>query len=273
MGLDQVFRAAIGTTAEHALLVLLAVGARVGVTIWLTPFLGGRLTPATVRLGVAAALVIVLFPQLAPVALALSSMGTVGVVAVLVKEALVGLALGFVVSLVFWAAQTAGWLADTARGASMAEVMVPQSSGRTTPLGSLLLQLSVVLFLALGGHRLFIAALARSYEVLPITSFPAAGGIRQVALLSVDLTAELISLAVVLAAPVIATLVVADLTLGWINRFTPQLNVFFVSMPLKALLGIAALAASAALVIGALPEALDLGLQQLERMLTMLGAR
>lgn len=273
MGLDQLFRTALGLSGEHALVALLGVGARVGTVVWLTPFLGGRLTPATVRLGVAAALVVVLFPQLAPALRSLPSLGAVGVVAVLVKEVLVGLALGFIVSLVFWAAQTAGWLADTARGAGMAEVMVPQSSGRTTPLGSLLLQLSVVLFLALGGHRLFIAALARSYEVLPLTSFPGVGGIRQVAVLSVDLTGELIALAVVLAAPVIATVVVADLTLGWINRFTPQLNVFFIAMPLKALLGIAALAASAALVLGALPQALDLGLQQLDRLFLLLGAR
>lgn len=261
----------IDRSAIELLLVVAAAVARLGPLIWLAPFFGGRLVPPTVRIGLSVALACVMLPQLLPAGPALADAGAVGVAAVFVQEALVGTALGFVVASVFWAAQAAGGLIDTARGASMGEVMVPQLGGRTTPMGNLLLQLTVVLFLALGGHRIAIAAICRSYVALPLGRFVAIDGLGRFALFCVDLSGEIILVALALAAPVIAAVVLADVALGWINRFAPQINVFFIAMPLKALLGIAVVALGTGVIAAVLPETLERSVLQIYRALSLLS--
>jgi len=259
----------LGGDPDATFLALGAVLARVGAAVWIAPFLGGRLVPATVKTALVLLLALVLYPQVvttvpggvtAPLALA-----------IVVKEVFVGGALGFVGALVFWAAEAAGRLVDTARGANMAEVMVPQTGARTSPVGELSFQLALVLFIVLGGHRIFITALGASYQTLPVAFFPAASGLGGFALLCGRLTGDLFLIALALAAPVVATIFLTDVTLGLINRFTPQVNVFFLAMPAKALVGIGVLVLATGLLLGALPPLLDRAMLAVDRALRLLG--
>ena len=262
LGMDQV-------EPSSVLLTLAAILARVGAAVWIAPFLGGRLVPAAVRVGVALALGLIMLPQLLPNAP--PAVSPILGLAIVTKEALVGAALGFVVGLVFWAAEAAGRLSDTVRGATLAEALIPQTGARSSPLGDLFFQLTVVLFIVLGGHRVFITALAASYEVLPLAAFPQAQGLHGFALLCGRLTADLLLLALALAAPVVAALFLADLTLGLINRFAPQINVFFLAMPAKALLGIGAVVLSVGLLLGAMPPLLDRAVRAVSKGIELLG--
>jgi len=94
-----------------------------------------------------------------------------------------------------------------------------------------------VIFLALGGHRMFLSVLARSYEVLPLAALPSQAGLGAMALGMVAMTAKMLALAVGLAAPVILATLLADVALGLVNRVAPQLNAWVLAMPVKALLG------------------------------------
>ena len=255
---------------EQPLLVAAALLARLGPLIWLAPFIGGRLVPPLVKTTLALLLAGVLYPQVAGQLDALIASGPVAVAAAVAKESVIGLALGFIVGLVFWAAQAAGWLVDAARGANLAEAMVPQQGERSSPLGSLYFQLAVVLFIALGGHRLFIAAMARSYEALPLHRFPDASGWLGLARLCIRLSGDLVLVALSLAAPVVAAVLVTDLALGWVNRFAPQINVFFLAMPLKALLGIAVVVLGLSLLLGGLPPLMDRALYHVDQALQLL---
>jgi flagellar biosynthetic protein FliR len=250
---------------------LAAVLARVSAAIWLAPFLGGKLVPATVKTGLSLLLTAVVFPQVAASASGLAGASPLLVAAVVAKEALVGAALGFVVAIIFWAAEAAGRLADTARGANMAEVLVPQTGARTSPLGDLFFLLTLVLFIVLGGHRIFVTTLGASYQVLPIAHFPTSSGLGGFAMLCGRLTSDLLLIALTLSAPVLAAIFLADVTLGVINRFAPQINVYFLAMPAKAVLGIAILALSVGVLLTALPPLLDQAVQMTERGLGMLG--
>lgn len=249
-----------------------AIGARVGAAVWIAPFMGGRLVPAPVKAALTALLALLLVPHVAPTLGPLTAAPSWIRAAVLGKEALVGAALGFVVALAFWAAQSAGQLVDMVRGAGMSEAALPQSrSERTSPVGSLLFQLTVVLFFMVGGHHLFLTALAGSYDAVPVMYVPSASGLGGFALLCCRLTADVILLALSLAAPVVAAVALADLILGLINRFTPQVNVFFLAMPAKALLGIGVLVLSVGLLLGALPPLLGRAVAAVERALALLG--
>lgn len=205
------------------------------------PFFGGRLVPAPLKVGVALTFGAVMFPAIEAATPSLRGVGTPLLAALFFKETVVGAAVGFLAALPFWAAEAAGRLVDTARGANLAEVLVPQTGTQSSPLGDLSLQLAIVLFFALDGHLVFVRALAASYEGVPVFGFPPLAGARAVGALLVASTAKLVLAALGLAAPALAALFLADLALGLMNRVSPQIQVFFVGMPAKALLGIGAL--------------------------------
>ena len=256
--IDGLKLAAHGAQSPTALaLACVVMFARIAPAMWLTPFLGTSLVPRTVRTGLTVALGILLLPALAPSLPNLVAGGNVLLLAVLLKELTIGVAIAFIAGLIFYAAQSAGWLADTARGANMGEVMVPQAGKRSTAMGSLLFQLTLVVFFALGGHRLYVLALAHSFERLPLGAFPTSTGLLGFARLASELSAQVFVLALSWAAPVVATAIVVDLALGWVNRFAPQVNSFFLAMPLKAALGVVFLSLITGAFVLLLPQALE----------------
>jgi type III secretion protein SpaR/YscT/HrcT len=204
---------------------------------WLIPAFGGPHLPAQVRLGLGLALSALCLPQV----IAMLPPGTGGLlwVLLLAREVAVGLTVGFVAASLFRAAEAAGRLVDTLRGANLAEVLSPAAEGRSSPLGDISLLLAVVIFLELGGIGHVARALGRSYEAVPLTLAAPAAGLGGVAHLVILSSARLIEGAVGLAAPALVALLLADLVLGGIARFAPQIPVYFVGMPLKALAGVA----------------------------------
>ncbi|MGI8786268.1 MAG: flagellar biosynthetic protein FliR [Pyrinomonadaceae bacterium] len=207
----------------------------------IVPFFGGASVPARVKVATAMALVIILYPSVAATVPANQTLGfgPLGFIALLAKEVLIGFTLGFIASLAFEAVQVAGRIIDFQRGSTMAELYAPQLQTRVSELGQFKLQLAIVLFITVGAHRLFIRSLLDSFEFIPALSFPQfAPGWSPAAELIVKLTAAVLSIGLQLAAPALIALLLTDLFFGIINRVAPQVNVFFLSMPVKMLVGI-----------------------------------
>lgn len=207
----------------------------------IVPFFGGAAVPARVKVATAMALVVILYPSLAASVPETQPLGfgPLGFMALLTKEVLVGFTLGFIASLVFEAVQVAGRIVDFQRGSTMAELYAPQLQTRVSELGQFKLQLAIVLFITIGAHRLFIKSLLQSYEYIPALTFPHfAPGWSPAAELIVKLTAAVFTIGLQLAAPALIALLLTDLFFGIINRVAPQVNVFFLSMPVKMLVGI-----------------------------------
>ncbi|WP_342356801.1 type III secretion system export apparatus subunit SctT [Chromobacterium violaceum] len=154
----------------------------------------------------------------------------------LCSELAIGLLLGFSAALPFWAADAAGFVLDTLRGASMAGVLNPLLGGQSSPMGALLSQLLATLFLILGGFHAFLSALYASYLQLP----PGAGWQWSSGFLPFLLSEwrALYMLALGFALPTVVVMVLVDLALGLINRSVQQLNVFSLSMPIKSALAL-----------------------------------
>lgn len=269
--LDSLLNLTFGSSFSTAILCWGAVSARVGTALWIAPFFGGRLLNPLVKSALILLFTFIVAPSLQSQAINLAAQSNFIITATLLKEALLGTALGFVISAVFWATQTAGQLIDTTRGANLSEVLVPQNQTRVSPLADLLFQFSIVLFLMLGGHRIFLQTLVMSYEQLPLDFFPTTAGLGAFAFFCCRLTAQLLTLAIVLCAPVVAALFVADVALGLINRFAPQWNVFFMAMPLKALLGILFLALLISSQSDILPGSFNEALGQITQTLRLLS--
>lgn len=160
--------------------------------------------------------------------------------ALLAGEVVVGLILGYTATLVFNSIRIAGQLLDVQIGLSMAAIFDPQSESQNTLLSQFLYSLAVLIYMLVDGHHQLLQSLAKSYELIPLTSFELGDG--KFVWQMVEIFSGVIVLALKIAGPVLAVLVIIDLSLGLVARTVPQLNVFMLAFPLKIGLGILALA-------------------------------
>ena len=221
----------INVNVSNVLLIWALLMGRVMPLIVLAPFIGGDVVPAQVKMGIGIALSLLLYPLLADTPI---PPGSITFVLLLLKEIFVGVVIAFAASLAFDAARAAGTYVDTASGANMATVFVPQLGTQATLFANFKFQLTVVIFLALNGHHVVIQALFHSFEVIPLDSWPRfSQGFWPMFELVIRMTAHMILVAVALAAPAAIAIFVVDLSLGLINRIAPQIQVFFISMAIK----------------------------------------
>jgi len=248
---------------RRALAIFALGGARTVPFVWLIPVFGGPSLPARVRLALGFALSALCFPLVAG---RVPSGGPLLWVLLSLREAGVGLVMGFVAACMFRAVEAAGRLTDVLRGANLAEAIAPDQGSRSSPLGDLLLLLAVVIFLEMGGAGILATALARSYEAVPLGATSAGpASLHSAVLLVVVASAKLIEAAVGLAAPALVALLLADLVLGALGRAIPQIPLYFVGMPAKALLGVGAILAGLATLDSALSVGFRSFLGLLER--------
>ena len=156
------------------------------------------------------------------------------------KEALIGFLLGFFASIPFWVAENVGNFIDNQRGATMGEVYSPLSGAQVSTTGIFFTQIVSTIFFTTGAVFLLLGALYKSYAVWPVfggfVSFAPDAPVQILG--SLD---GMLRTTVVISAPVIIVMFLATLGLGLVNRTAPQLNVFFLSMPVKSALGVAML--------------------------------
>lgn len=230
---------AIQQGLDRAILLAGLVCARMTPLVMLVPFLGGKAAPAQVKVGLALMLTVLVYPSVW-LGASTTPESPVIVAALLVKELGVGAMLGFVTALIFYAVRMAGRIIDTSRGQTKAMSMVPQMKTQVSVTGNFLVQLFIVIFMVTGGHRLFLAALTRSFiHIRPYEFLTVDGQGGAIAFGIAELATEAIGLGLLLAFPVVAAILLTNIFLALVNKSAPQINVFFLGMPLKALVGIA----------------------------------
>lgn len=221
--------------------------------VLLCPFLGGRLVPGPVKIGLAMVMAWFSAPWLSgqlPVPLGLRPLGWWTAA---LHELAIGLLIGLGSSLVFFAATMAGDFVDSARGALTANLLVPQLQVQASPLGDLYFQLFVVLYLLAGGHLFFLSAVLDSYRVFPPTGAMPGAALVHGSFLA--MTATCLGVMLKVAAPAVVVLLFADVVLGLANRVAPQMEVFFLGLGLKPAAGILVVALSLYAVPGPTREA------------------
>ena len=165
------------------------------------------------------------------------------------KEALIGFLIGFFAAIPFWIAENIGNFIDNQRGATMGEVYSPLSGAQVSTTGIFFTQIVSTLFFVGGAVFVFLGALYKSYALWPVFPPDFSGAFLPAAIpFATDAPAQILGAldgmlrtTVIIAAPVIILMFLATIGLGLVNRTAPQLNVFFLSMPVKSALGIAML--------------------------------
>lgn len=197
------------------------------------PILGHRATPAMVKAGLSAVLAFALagHASVAPAALPILLAAPI--------ELLIGLALGTIASLGFHAIELAGRILSLQMGLSLGAVLNPTSHENGTALDPFFSLLAGILFLALNLHVALVGVLAHSFQVLPVGGGWPASLFQLVA----NLTALALELGTRLIMPLALVLLLAELAIALLARAIPQINVFFLGLPLKILAGVALLIA------------------------------
>lgn len=156
-------------------------------------------------------------------------------------EVFFGLALGFMGTIIMGAIELAGHVADVEMGFGIANVIDPQYGTSSPLLGTIKYMLVTLCFLAINGHHMFIVAVNDSFSLVP-----AGAGIIVSAWTQLGLQAfsKMLWMALLLSCPIWASMLIVDITLGIVTQTVPQLNVFVVGMPVKALVGLAILSVS-----------------------------
>ena len=207
-------------------------GTRMAVALYTVPFIHqGTLAPM-VRNAVVLGFMIPVLPLVMSCHLPRQE-ALIYLLVLLAKEGLIGLLIGFLIGIVFWAAQCAGSVIDMQRGAFFAIMPDPLSKSDTTPMGSLLFQLAAILFFVSGGFREMIGAILDSYRVWPVDRYFPHIDQNLVEFVARQLV-RCLNLAVILAAPIVISTLTADLALGMLNRFAPQVNIFMISLAVKS---------------------------------------
>ncbi|QAY68331.1 flagellar biosynthetic protein FliR [Paenibacillus protaetiae] len=163
-------------------------------------------------------------------------------VLMIIREILIGLAMGFVVYLFFAVVQAAGGFMDMQIGFAMANVIDPVTGSSAPLLGNFKYMLAMMLFLMMDGHHYLLNALMGSYSWLPLDNEVYAhfadGRISDLLLRLVGNT-FLLSLQV--AAPIIVAMFLTDVGMAFLAKTAPQFNIFVIGIPLKLLIGLALL--------------------------------
>lgn len=198
------------------------------------PIFKSKSVPVLFKAGLALAASMVLFPILnLKVFPELTSVISFGIGAI--GEILLGITIGLAVNLVFAGIQLAGQLAGYQMGMALANVMDPNSSIQIPILAQFNQMFALLIFLTVNAHHWFLRALADSYRLVPPFGFQVSNSLME---LIVQLAGSMFVIGLKIGAPIIAVLLLTSIAFGLIARTVPQMNVFFVAMPLKILIGL-----------------------------------
>ncbi len=233
---------------------------RIGGLMVTAPVFGSPSVPVPVKLGFSTAFAIALTP---------TAVGKVGappddwlvLVGILLGETLLGMLTGYLVSLFFSAVQMAGAFIDMQMGYGIFQLMNPFMPIPASLLAQFHTLLMMVVYLQVNAHHWLLAALAQSLQALPPGGVALDAGRLQPVLS--DVIVQVFALALRIAAPATAVLIVVDAALAIVSRAVPQMPVFFVGAPAKIAMGLLTLAIVLPLVVNVFVNTLPMAAQDM----------
>ncbi|HSP58486.1 MAG TPA: flagellar biosynthetic protein FliR [Halomonas sp.] len=198
-----------------------------------SPLWGHSSVPNQVKVALAALVSVVIAPLLPPLPdVPVVSWAGVGILA---EQMLIGVAMGLVMRVTFAAVQATGEFIGLQMGLAFATFFDPNSGTNMVVLSRILYMISLLMFLAFNGHLIVLEILATSFVTLPI----GLGGFNASAFEMLARYGSTIYVSgMLLALPLVGSLLVINLTLGILNRSAPQLTVFNIGFPTSLTVGL-----------------------------------
>ena len=216
------------------LLGFVLVLTRISAFVLVVPVFSWKSIPARIKVAMTV-LMAIFFSLIAPSGITAGQVSTVEAVLLMAYEATYGFALGLVAALLFAPVKLSGRIIERQMGLAMAQILDPLTGERSQPVGGLLEMIFVVLFLSANGHHLLLSIISRSYETFPVGRIPtmavlAAGVIKA--------GSTMLIVGLKLAAPILAAFLLLMVVLGVLARIMPDMNILFISLPLRVGMGL-----------------------------------
>lgn len=197
----------------------------------MSPIFGHAAIPKRVKLAIGFVITAAILPAIqTPVIEVFSWQGLFSLLA----EFLKGVSMGFVVRLVFSAVEMAGFMIGMSMGLGFASFYDPQAHGQSLAISQMLGMLALLVFLSLDGHLIVVATMQNSFETMPISAGHWQLNAKELALLG----KHVFSQGLLLALPVIASLLVTNMALGILTKAAPQFNIFGIGFPITIGVGL-----------------------------------
>jgi flagellar biosynthetic protein FliR len=205
---------------------------RIGSMFLAAPVIGSRSVPIRIRVILALVLSWMILPLLPPVP-EIEPL-SIGGMLITAQQVGIGLAMGFLMQLAFSAAVMVGQTIAMSMGLGFASVIDPGNGVQVPVVSQVFMILTTLLFLALDGHLLMIASLIQSFHSMPIG----------LSLWSPDMltdvlgfTGHIFLMALLMALPVLVSVLIVNISMGIVTRAAPQLNIFAVGFPITIMVG------------------------------------
>ncbi len=217
---------------DGILLSFVMVLTRVSAFMMSAPIFSWIAIPVRIKVAVAF-LTSVFFAMITPQASSVDSVFSVTLL--LINEGIYGIALGLSITLLYSVIKMSGRISERQMGMAMAEIMDPFTGERAQPVGMILEILFVMLLLSVNAHHLFLMTISRSFETFELGTRPETG----VLLESIITTSSvMLVMSLKIAAPIIGVFMAMTVVLGVLARIAPEMNIFFLSFPVRIGLGL-----------------------------------
>jgi len=207
------------------------------------PALGGQNIPTQVRIGFGLMLALFLFP-LQSIPADSEMIGAFAFGVAIGKEIIIGTLVGFAADLAFGAIQVAGAAMGMGSGFESGRIFNPALGEAGSAFDQIFVMTAAMIFLIVDGHHLVIIALQKTFTAVPLNGALPFSGLEAV----LRMTSVFIASGVHMALPVMAALFLTDLTLGLLARIAPQVQVYFLGLPVKVVVAMIAMGMTFAVV-------------------------
>ena len=227
--------------------IFLLIFTRISSIFLTAPIIASRNIPYITKIGLAFVITVLLFPIINK-EIDLPA-DILSYLIIILNQVVVGIIIGFTAYMIFIAIQLAGQIIDLQMGFGIVNIIDPLSNMQVSIIGQFQFVLGILIFLVINGHHYLFQAISDSFSIVPLKSI----GITQVTVDKlIDIFYGMFIIAFKIAGPATIALLLTNVTLGFIARTVPQMNVFIVGLPLNILVGIAAVLLSLPVIVNML---------------------
>jgi flagellar biosynthesis protein FliR len=236
--------------SQEEILCFFAVLIRFSVLMAILPFVGDRMVSGPIKVLLALATTLALFPALVArgniniADAAVWGATTSGIIGTMTMEVLCALVLGFTAKLAFEAISFGGNLVGTFMGFATASQYDAHQESQTQVVAQIQMAIAMLLFLALDGHHLMLRASLSSYQLVPIggmAAFAKSGFNGTLCQRLIEITGDVIKFGLQLSAPVAVCLFGVNVAFGVVAKAMPQINILVLSFAVTGIVGLAIL--------------------------------
>lgn len=228
---------------EYFLLIL----TRVSCFVFIAPFFSMKNTPANVRIAISFFTSMLLYQALTPAeGIVYSTLA--GYTIIVIKEAVVGLLIGFAANICTTIVNFAGSIADMEIGLSMVTLMDPTSRESTSITGVMYQYVLMLMIIASGMYRYLFGALADTFILIPVNGAVLRGDSLVNAI--IEFLGDYVMIGFRIILPIFCVTLLLNAVLGVLAKVSPQLNMFAVGIQLKVIVGLSVLVMTAGMLSG-----------------------